>query len=140
MIQRVLEYPAHHGVAGMHTDNGIFTILIQELLPSPSLRVYTRGAWIDVPSLPGTFVINLGDMLQRWTNGRFVSTPHEVNHDLAVSRTSLAFFVYPNIDAVFTPLEGPANERISVRDMMMRNFDSIWVEGTGAGRARELSP
>lgn len=139
LIQRVIYYRGGYSSAGKHTDNGVFTILIQEELPSPSLRVQSQveGEWIDVPCLENTFVINLGDMLQHWTNGQFISTPHEVKHTLATSRLSIPFFVYPNIETVFSPLG--SDKRISVKDIMLKNFSSIWAEGKGAGRASELN-
>lgn len=136
LIQRVIYYPANASQAGKHTDNGIFTVLIQERHESPSLRVHTQNHWIDVPCLENTFLVNLGDMLQLWTNGRFVSTPHEVLHSLSASRLSLPFFIYPNIDAVIEPFG--TDERINSRDVMLKNFDSIWVSKQGAGRSREL--
>ncbi|MEM7534213.1 MAG: 2OG-Fe(II) oxygenase family protein [Chloroflexota bacterium] len=75
----------------------------------------------------------MGDMLQYWTDGQFVSTPHEVKHTRPVSRLSIPFFVYPNIDAVFTVFG--SNKTISVADVMLANFESLWVKGTGGGRA-----
>ncbi|NEQ39817.1 MAG: isopenicillin N synthase family oxygenase, partial [Okeania sp. SIO3I5] len=74
LIQRTIYYPAGMGKAGKHTDNGIFTVLIQEYFPEPSLRVHTQEEWIDAPCIEDAFVINLGDMLQLWTKGLFVST------------------------------------------------------------------
>jgi len=58
-----------------HTDYGIITLVAQD--DSGGLQVRPRGGeWIDAPPLPGTFVLNVADMLARWTNDRFVSTPH----------------------------------------------------------------
>ena len=136
LIQRVIYYPAHYSGAGKHTDNGILTVLIQEQQEVPSLRVYTRDTWIDVPCLENTFIINLGDMMQLWTNGLFVSTPHEVVHNHPMTRLSLPFFVYPNIDAVIEPFG--SDEKIKSRDVMLKNFESIWVTHEGAGRSKEL--
>jgi isopenicillin N synthase-like dioxygenase len=137
LIQRVIYYPKKGGKAGKHTDNGIFTVLIQEPLPSPSLRVFTKESWIDAPCPEGMFVINLGDMLQLWTNGLFVSTAHEVIHDLPVTRISLPFFVYPNIDTIIEPFG--TDQKISTQEVMLKNFDSIWVSQKGAGiRVDEL--
>jgi len=137
LIQRVIYYPEKGGKAGKHTDNGIFTVLIQEPLPSPSLRVFTKESWIDAPCPEGVFVINLGDMLQLWTNGLFVSTAHEVIHDLPVTRISLPFFVYPNIDTIIEPFG--TDKKISTKEVMLKNFDSIWVSQKGAGiRVDEL--
>ena len=136
VIHRTIYYPPEYGIAGKHTDSGIFTVLIQEYFPTPSLRVYTKNAWIDAVCLEDAFVINLGDMLQLWTNGLFVSTPHEVIHKLSRSRISLPFFVYPNVKATFQPLGTDKN--INATDIMLKNFNSIWVTKTGAGRAKEL--
>ena len=136
LIQRVIYYPAHYSGAGKHTDNGIFTVLIQEQHEVPSLRVYTRDTWIDVPCLENTFIINLGDMMQLWTDRLFVSTPHEVIHNRPVTRLSLPFFIYPNIDAVIEPFG--SDEQIKSRDVMLKNFESIWVTHEGAGRSKEL--
>ena len=136
LIQRVIRYPGHFSSAGKHTDNGFVTVLIQEETPTPSLRVFSEDRWIDAPHIDGCFVINIGDMLQYWTDGLFVSTPHEVQHTSRTSRISLPFFVYPNIETVFTC---PGSGRmIDVEKVMLENFDSIWVHGQGAGRAREL--
>lgn len=136
VIHRTIYYPPDSGTIGKHTDNGIFTVLIQEYLPSPSLRVYTKNAWIEADCLEDAFVINLGDMLQLWTNGLFVSTPHEVIHNLSQSRISIPFFIYPSVNAVFQPLG--TDKKINPTEVMLKNFDSIWVAKTGAGRAREL--
>ncbi len=136
LIQRVIKYPPGHSTAGKHTDNGFFTVLIQEMLPTPSLYVYTGGAWMQVPSVEQAFVINLGDMLQLWTDGLFVSTPHKVVHRSAKGRISLPFFVYPDIGAQFRSLKSGTKYR--VKDIMLKNFGSIWIAQTGAGRAKEL--
>ncbi|NEP59169.1 MAG: isopenicillin N synthase family oxygenase [Symploca sp. SIO2G7] len=137
LIHRTIYYPAGMGKAGKHTDNGIFTILIQEYFPEPSLRVYTKEKWIDAPCIEDAFVVNLGDMLQLWTNGLFVSTPHEVIHnDPNSTRVSIPFFVYPNIDTIIEPFG--TKEKIISKEVMLKNFVSIWETHEGGGRAKEL--
>ena len=138
LIHRTIHYPPGKGRAGKHTDNGIFTVLIQEYFPKPSLRVHTKEEWIDAPCLQDAFIINLGDMLQMWTNGLFVSTPHEVIHQQSTaSRISIPFFVYPNIDCIIEPFG--TSQKICSADIMLDNFTSIWETFEGAGRARELT-
>ncbi len=84
--------------AGAHTDYGSLTIL----LPQPGsggLQIFTpEREWREVPPVPGAFVINIGDLMARWTNDRWVSTLHRVvNSDgSAARRQSLAFFHQPN--------------------------------------------
>lgn len=136
VLQRVIRYPSTGGTAGKHTDNGFFTLLLQEELPTRSLQVWFRGGWVPAPSLPGSLVVNLGDMLQTLSDDRFKSTPHQVVHTGPAERISLPFFIYPDIDARLTSRQG--KQTFSVAEVMLRNFDSIWETGNGAGRAREL--
>ncbi len=90
--------------AGEHTDYGNFTILNGENAPG-GLQVRTRaGEWLDVETEPASFVVNIGDLLMRWTNDRWVSNTHRVvNPPDAVAaraqRLSIAFFHHPNYDA-----------------------------------------
>lgn len=87
---------------GAHTDYGGLTILYSE---DPSgLQVQTQGQWRDVPHVPGSFIVNIGDFLERWTNDRWVSTMHRVvNPPPALAQTerlSIPFFHIPNLDLV----------------------------------------
>jgi len=102
--------------AGAHTDYGAVTILLPENVPG--LQVLNRqGAWIDVVAPPGTFVCNIGDLMQHWTNDRWVSTLHRVvNPPRAAAagnrRLSIPFFHQPNHDALIECLPtccGPDN-------------------------------
>jgi isopenicillin N synthase-like dioxygenase len=91
--------------AGAHSDYGSLTILKTEDRPG-GLQVQGKdGEWLDVPHRPGCFVVNIGDMLARWTNDRWVSTLHRVVNpppDRAAEsrRQSVVFFQNPNYDAV----------------------------------------
>jgi isopenicillin N synthase-like dioxygenase len=111
---RLLHYPPQppdsdaEGVEA-HTDTGAFTILMQDEVGG--LEVRTRaGLWIPATPIPGALVINIGDMMQRWTNGRFVSTPHRVRNRTGRDRISVPFFANPDYGAVITPLTGAGSD------------------------------
>jgi isopenicillin N synthase-like dioxygenase len=100
--------------ASAHTDYGGFTILSGEDVPG-GLQVRTRGGdWIDVPTSPTSFVVNIGDLLMRWTNDRWLSNLHRVVNPPpggpARARLSIAFFNHPNYDVLIEclPTQGPA--------------------------------
>ncbi len=85
--------------AGTHSDHGNLTMLaIDEL---GGLEVRRRdGRWIAASFVPGAFVCNIGDCLERWTNGVHRSTPHRVTSPSDRERCSIAFFLGPNPEAV----------------------------------------
>jgi isopenicillin N synthase-like dioxygenase len=99
--------------AGAHTDYGGLTVLDGEDVPG-GLQVLTRtGRWVDVRTVPGQFVVNIGDLLMRWTNDRWLSNLHRVvNPSLDdgpnAARLSIAFFNHPNWDV---PIECVAPAR-----------------------------
>ena len=104
--------------AGDHTDYGLLTILNGENVPG-GLQARSRGGeWVDVETDPETFVVNIGDLLMRWTNDRWVSNVHRVvnppvaNAALASSsRLSIAFFHHPNYDAVVECVAPPGEAK-----------------------------
>lgn len=97
--------------AGAHSDFGSLTIL-HPTLNGDGLQVHAGDAWIDVDPPPGTFVINLGDLMQQWTNERWVSTLHRVANPPGAEsgwrerRLSLGHFCHPNFDALVAALPG----------------------------------
>lgn len=123
--------------AGAHTDYGSLTILAPTDAPG-GLQVRTlAGDWVDVPYVPGAFVINIGDMMQRWTNDRWLSNMHRVvNPPSTVASTSprqsVAFFLHPNHDAVIEciptcvePGEAPRHAPILAGAYMMEKEAAI---------------
>lgn len=97
--------------AGAHTDYGSLTILQKDSAPGGLQVQGPDGSWIDAPDIPGTFTVNLGDLMQDWTGGRWRSTLHRVVNPpveagATARRLSMAFFHQPNYDAVISPLPG----------------------------------
>jgi isopenicillin N synthase-like dioxygenase len=80
-----------------HTDANFFTVLPQANVEGLYIRPQRRG-WIKAPRIPGSFVINSGDMLRRWTNDRFLSTQHLAINLTDRHRYSTPFFYTPHID------------------------------------------
>jgi isopenicillin N synthase-like dioxygenase len=78
-----------------HTDNSFITILAREAVPGLAVQL-PSGEWLPPPIVPGTFLVNLGNMMKRWSNDRFRSTPHGVLNDSGMDRYSIAFFYSPN--------------------------------------------
>jgi isopenicillin N synthase-like dioxygenase len=108
---RLIHYPANFDIAAQaaqsdwgispHTDYECFTILHAT---TPGLEVLnSAGQWIDAPPLPGAFVINIGDMLEALTNGRFVATPHRVRN-IPDERFSFPLFCSLDYQTVIAPL------------------------------------
>jgi isopenicillin N synthase-like dioxygenase len=96
--------------AGAHSDYGAFTLLRGENAPG-GLQVLRRaGDWADVPMVEGGYVVNIGDLLMRWTNDRWVSTIHRVVNPpeevrRRTDRVSIAFFFVPNHDVKVSCIE-----------------------------------
>jgi isopenicillin N synthase-like dioxygenase len=94
-----------------HTDANFLTFLAQTDVPGLQVRMPCAD-WLDVPYIPGSFAVNSGDMMQRWTNGRFKSTPHRALPPVGRHRYAIPFFLGPHIDTVIACLptcHGPDN-------------------------------
>jgi isopenicillin N synthase-like dioxygenase len=88
--------------SGPHTDHGIVTILWQDALGGLEV-MGNDGNWISVTPLRGSYVINIGELMKRWTNGRFKATVHRVVHLQDKSRYSMPLFCNPNFRTIVDP-------------------------------------
>jgi len=113
-----------------HTDYGCLTLLATD--GSPGLEVQTRDKkWIHVTASPGTFVINFGEMLQMWTEGQVVATPHRVIGGSS-ERLSVPFFFNPRFDTNVAP-QGDGRQMLAGDYLAMR-YDQTYVH-----RQQEIS-
>jgi isopenicillin N synthase-like dioxygenase len=120
-MMRVLRYPKQTSEplpgqlrAGAHSDYGSMTILRKELMDG-GLQVKNKvGEWVNVPVVEGTFIVNIGDLMQQWTNDQWSSTVHRVvnpplDSEENKDRLSIVFFHQPNYDAVIECLPSCTN-------------------------------
>jgi isopenicillin N synthase-like dioxygenase len=105
---RLLHYPPHPEAdperkvgCGAHTDWGAITILAQDEVGGLEIQL-PSGEWIAARPVPGALIVNIGDMMQRWTNDLYISTPHRVLNRTPRDRYSAAFFFDP---AYYTRVE-----------------------------------
>jgi len=113
-----------------HTDWGCLTLLYQD--QSGGLEVRGRdGAWVAAVPIAGTYVVNVGDLLARWTNNRFRSTPHRVVNRSGKARYSCAVFVDPDRDTVISPVTAagaaPLYADVTCGDYVQARFDAAFA-------------
>ena len=120
--------------AGAHTDVGMMTILRNDPVPG-GLQIKMRdGGWVDAPAVDDSYILNIGDLLMRWSNDRFVSTAHRVvlppvGTGEDSRRLSIGFFVGPRYNAMVECLptccnrdDPPRYAPISVHDYRTSRF------------------
>lgn len=96
---------------GPHTDGSFLTLLATTNVPGLEI-LNQSGKWFPAPPIPGSILVNSGDLLTRWTNGRFLSTPHRVINRSGRDRYSIPLFCQPHPDYVIECLStcsGPGN-------------------------------
>jgi isopenicillin N synthase-like dioxygenase len=126
---RLLHYPPDETAVdrpgiGAHTDYECFTLL---RATTPGLEVLNgAGEWIDAPPLDGAFVVNIGDMLETWTNGRFVATTHRVRK-VTTERYSFPLFCSLDYWTVVEPLPQFVGEGETVRPPVVAG-EHIWAQ------------
>lgn len=120
-----------------HTDNSFMTALARTEVPGLAVRL-PSGEWFVPPLIPGTFLINLGNIMRRWSNDRFLSTPHGVLNDSGTDRYSIAYFHSPNPDSVIDCLPScagadnpPRYPRALYRDLVLDFYRANYFHQKG---------
>jgi len=106
-----------------HTDYGFITILAQDDVGGLEIQT-AEGDWTTAPSIPGSLVVNIGDILARWTNDVFNSTPHRViNKSTTRERYSIAMFYDPDIEANIRGLDYFCDDQSPAKHLAIRYGD-----------------
>lgn len=141
---RLLHYPPQEaddpntlGI-GAHQDIECFTILCQD--GNAGLQILnSEGEWIEAEPIKGTFVVNVGDMMSRWSNDEFSSTLHRVINKTGKERYSIPFFFGPNFDTMIEPLtfsasgaesKEPHYEPVQAGDYIWKRLDVQKLKGS----------
>ncbi|BFM48418.1 2-oxoglutarate and iron-dependent oxygenase domain-containing protein [Marinomonas sp. THO17] len=138
-VLRMIHYPprpeaGHDNGAGAHTDYGCVTLLLQD--QTGGLQVKNRqGEWVDATPIENALVVNIGDLMQHWTNDEYVSTAHRVRASLPdVHRYSFPFFVEPDYETQVTCVpscqsaDKPAKyQPVLAGDWIQSRFDATYA-------------
>jgi isopenicillin N synthase-like dioxygenase len=140
---RFLHYPPQETVdddtfgQAPHTDNSFMTALARTDVPGLAVRL-PSGRWLEPPIIAGTFLINLGNIMRRWSNDRFLSAPHGVLNESGTDRYSIAYFHSPNPASVIecvptcTDPDNPARYPPAVyRDLVLEFYRANYFHQKG---------
>jgi len=114
-----------------HTDYGGLTLLAQDMTGGLQVKG-SDGGWVMAHPIPDTFVVNIGDLMHRWTNGRLRSNPHRVVNTSGKARQSCAVFFDPGFHTVIDPrdlLDDPAQAKyppIACGEWVVGRFDKAF--------------
>jgi len=151
MVQRIVYYPSQDGPIsedqigiGAHSDYECFTILAQHEVPALQV-LNSAGEWIAAPPIPGTFVVNIGDQMARWSNDVFASTVHRAINTTGKARYSIPFFLGVNYDTLIDVLPGCVTpertrkyEPVIAGDYVQSRFDATYGYRQVAGTIEEM--
>lgn len=136
---RVLAYPSQDGPIdeaqigiGPHSDYECFTMLCTDEVPALQV-LNSAGEWVQAPPLPGCFIVNVGDLMARWTNNYFASTLHRAINTSGRQRYSIPFFYGPDSRSLIEVLPSCQNPEwpaqyppIEAGDYIRSRFDHTY--------------
>ena len=123
---------------GEHTDSGALTLLLQD--EQPGLEVFRDGRWYLVQPRAGALVINIGDMVQVWSNDRYRAALHRVVTNSREDRYSVPFFLSPSYETTYEPLPTTvtADRPARYRPIVWREFRALRAAGDYADLGEEI--
>lgn len=132
MNLKLLHYPPHPGTSprqfgcGAHTDFGILTVLLQQP-GKPGLQVWLQETeeWVDVPAVEDVLIVNMGDLVQKWTGGMYSSTLHRVINSGGGDRYSVPCFYQGDMRAT-NPFAGDQGNGETVEMHVRRRFEQSY--------------
>ncbi|ONK64851.1 uncharacterized protein A4U43_C07F30640 [Asparagus officinalis] len=124
---------------GPHKDQGALTVLAQDDVGGLDVKRKYDGQWVRVKPVPNSYIINIGDLIQVWSNDKYESTEHRVSVNSEKERFSIPFFLYPAHYTVIRPVEELVSEDNPAkynefnwghffRSRMSSNFQKLGVE------------
>lgn len=119
-----------------HTDAGALTILLQDGVGG--LQVSVHGKWVDIEPIEEAFVINVGDMMQVWSNDRYKAALHRVLPRKEQERYSIPFFFNPSYDTDYAPLESLTLGAPRYRTINWGSFRQRRTDGDYADYGKEI--
>ena len=133
----LLHYPPQHpGDAGFgihpHKDTDALTILVPDAVGGLMVKKRGSGEWLEVDAPEDTLVVNVGDLVELWSGGYLVSTPHKVVNHSGAERYSFPYFAVPRFDTVVEPLKRPRpgfnRARVHVGDVSREVWRTNWPD------------
>ena len=121
---------------GPHTDFGVLTVLCQDSVGGLQVQDIS-GDWIEAPPMSGTLIVNVADLLARWTGGSYKSTPHRVVNSSGRERLSLVLAFDPNPETIVDPRSvfgddfAPAEPPITCGDYLTWRFNKAFAYRKG---------
>lgn len=128
----VIDVPLAELGISEHTDAGALTVLLQD--QHAGLQVFRDKTWHTVPPLAGAFTINVGDMMQVWSNDAYCAPLHRVLASVEASRYSIAYFLNPSYDAIIDPCAAEPN----YRSVLWREFRDLRAQGDYSDYGEEV--
>ena len=119
------ENPTESWGVGEHTDMGFLTLLLQDSKGGLQVKLTDR-TWIDAPPLEGSFIVNIGDMLELWTGGEYLATPHRVRNLSQQDRLSFPLFFDPGWHTTLEPLPLPLkSQNLKDKNTFNKRWDGL---------------